>query len=131
MKEPQKAVAGMRYEVNGTSGGRAMKYSDSELIWVFNRSEGRCVYCGEEVSFHAFQAFGQTNAWVIDRFIPTEHGGTDQIFNWVAACPSCAYHKGSRLPWEFDPDAFREGETKPEISMIRRHFAEPHLRPAE
>ncbi len=92
-----------------------MDYSDQELIWIFNRFQGRCLYCGSEIFFHAYQAFGSRGAWVVDRFIPIERGGTDQIFNWVASCPSCSYEKGVRLPWEFSPDDFPPGKTEPPI----------------
>lgn len=95
-----------------------MNYSDCELIWVFNRSRGQCLYCGEEISFHAHLASGQRGSWVVDRFIPVGKGGTDQIFNWVAACPSCTRRKGSLLPWEFDPERFGEGETNPEVALL-------------
>lgn len=104
------------------------RYTDSELLWVFNRSDGVCVYCGSDISFHAYLAFGQRGSWVVDRFIPLEKGGTDQIFNWVAACPACSYHKGWRLPWEFDPDRFPAGETKPEVALI--HHRLDRARPA-
>lgn len=103
-----------------------MKYSDDELMWIFNRSDGRCFYCGAEVSFHAYQAFGQRNAWLVDRFVPSERGGTDQIFNWVASCPACSFDKGSRLPWEFAPERFRSGEPRPEVSLIQRRYAGAH-----
>jgi len=99
--------------------GNGGKYSESELIWVFNRSRGQCLYCGREISFHAYQAFGQRGAWVVDRFIPMEKGGLDQIFNWVAACPACSYRQGSQLPWEYDPQRFSPGEINPETALLK------------
>lgn len=95
------------------------KFSDSELIWVFNRSRGQCLYCGRDISFHAYEAFGQRGAWVVDRFIPMEKGGPDQIFNWVASCPACSYDKAGQLPWEYAPQRFSPGEINPETAVIR------------
>jgi hypothetical protein len=111
-------------------------YSDCELIWVFNRTGGRCLYCGQEISFHAHQALGLPSpeqrlagqpgyvqagtrgAWVVDCFVSPERGGTDQIFNWVASCPACSRRKGSLLPWEFDPERFREGVLDPDNTAL-------------
>ena len=90
-----------------------MHYHDDELIRIFNRSDGRCLYCGRELTFSAHQNFCQRGTWVVDRFIPTEQGGPDEFTNWVASCPACSYEKGTRLPWEFDPGRFEAGETDP------------------
>lgn len=84
-----------------------MNHNQEQLIEVFNRTRGRCLYCGRELSFHAHRMFSERGAWVVDRFIPVSKGGADGHENWAACCLACSHRKGEQLPWEFDAGRFR------------------------
>ncbi len=84
-----------------------MVNDELQSIEVFNRTQGRCFYCRRELVFHAYRAFTERGAWVIDRFIPISKGGSDSPRNWTACCLACSHRKDDQLPWEFDPERFR------------------------
>lgn len=48
-----------------------------------------------------------------DHFIPIASNGAHQPYNWVAACVTCNTEKADMLPWEFNPDRFRQGDRDP------------------
>lgn len=88
---------------------RPMPCDEGQRIEVFNRTRGRCLYCGRELAFHAFAMYSERGAWVVDLFIPLSRGGLDRMENRAACCLACSHQKGDRLPWEFDPERFKEG----------------------
>ncbi len=59
---------------------------------VFERSGGRCFYCGGEVTIEAFQVEHQQ---------PRALGGGDDLLNLVAACEPCNLAKSDRTALEF------------------------------
>lgn len=86
-----------------------MSCDERQRIEVFNRSQGRCLYCGRNLTFHAFAMYSERGAWLIDLFIPLSKGGVDSPENWAACCLACSHQKDDLLPWEFDPGRFQKG----------------------
>lgn len=91
-----------------------MRYSDDDLNWVLDRTRGRCFYCKKQLSFKNYGILEERGAWEIDHFIPLASGGADQPYNWVPACIECNSEKRDLLPWEFDPDRFRQDDSDPD-----------------
>jgi 5-methylcytosine-specific restriction endonuclease McrA len=90
-----------------------MPYTNGEVNLVYDRTGGRCFYCGIQLSFRNYGAIGKKGAWEVDHFIPIASNGAHQLYNWVPACVSCNTEKGDLLPWEYDPDRFRKGDRDP------------------
>jgi 5-methylcytosine-specific restriction endonuclease McrA len=63
---------------------------------LFQRDEGRCVYCGKELPF---------NNWTIDHVFPESKGGLTDWYNCRVCCSLCNSNKGSstleELGWEY------------------------------
>ena len=96
-----------------------MAYSENELMQVFNLTDGRCLYCQRDLSYHAYQLFTERGSWVVDRFIPVAHGGQDAFGNLAACCTACSHQKGEKLPWEFDPERFKKDVWDMECYLCR------------
>jgi len=56
---------------------------------VWDRSNGLCHYCGKEM--HPIRGFH------VDHVIPRCKGGTDDLSNLVASCPTCNMSKGGSV----------------------------------
>lgn len=86
-----KAVA--TAELNATKGRKSRLYEEgwgSSRIFVINRDNGVCQYCGQT-----------PDRPDIDHVIPRSRGGSDNPSNLVTACPSCNRSKGARTPDEW------------------------------
>ncbi len=53
---------------------------------VYAKTNGRCAYCGCEITMRAMQ---------VDHVFPVSMGGTDDARNLLPACRSCNYYKGA------------------------------------
>ncbi|MBG6082719.1 HNH endonuclease [Rubrivivax gelatinosus] len=60
---------------------------------VFAKSEGRCHYCGEELTLDG--------RWHVEHMMPRALGGADELGNLVAACVRCNLEKSDRTAVEF------------------------------
>ena len=63
-------------------------YQNKLRSFIFNRSNGKCVYCGAK-------------ATEIDHVIPKAKGGTNSSYNLVASCKSCNQMKSNKTLKEF------------------------------
>ena len=63
-------------------------YQQKLRSFIFNRSNGKCVYCGAK-------------ATEIDHVIPKAKGGTNSSYNLVASCKSCNQMKSNKTLKEF------------------------------
>ena len=63
-------------------------YQNKLKSFIFNRSNGKCVYCGAK-------------ATEIDHVIPRANGGTNSVHNLVASCKSCNKMKSNLTLKEF------------------------------
>lgn len=61
-------------------------------LFVFSRDHFMCVFCGRAAS---------TVELVIDRELPLERGGRDDLRNLQTACKECAKDKGNRTAREY------------------------------
>ncbi len=91
-----------------------MSYTDEDISWVYDRTGGCCFYCDTRLSFHNHGAVGRKGAGEIGHFIPLSSNGAHQLYNWVPACVDCSTRKGDLLPWEFDPERFKQGDRDPQ-----------------
>lgn len=91
-----------------------MAYSDDEVNWVHDRTDGYCFYCDKRLSFRNYGIVGGSGCWEIDHFIPIASSGAHQPYNWVPACVDCNTRKADSLPWDFDPGRFKPGDRDPE-----------------
>ena len=65
------------------------------------KAHGRiCFYCGDRLK--KFQ---------VDHFIPLSRGGTNWPSNLVIACRPCNLSKAAKMPWEWMPQRFSEGQS--------------------
>ena len=70
------------------------KISRAERQLVYDKTNGRCAYCGSKISLSDFQ---------IDHLSPFVHGGKCVLENLYAACRSCNHRKGTS-----DIESFRK-----------------------
>ena len=63
-------------------------YQQKLRSFIFNRSNGKCVYCGAK-------------ATEIDHVIPKSSGGTNSTYNLVASCRACNQMKSNKTLKEF------------------------------
>lgn len=45
-----------------------MGYTDEDVNWVYDRTEGSCFYCRIRLSFRNYGIVGNKGAWEIDHF---------------------------------------------------------------
>jgi hypothetical protein len=78
---------------HGIEEGQRRSISADIRAEVWERSGGRCHYCGKELN--PFRDF------VVDHVFPWSRGGTDDVENLAAACEPCNISKGDRTPEEW------------------------------
>ena len=66
----------------GTAYQQGPLYQNKLRSFIFNRSNGKCVYCGAK-------------ATEIDHIVPRAKGGTNSVYNLVASCRSCNEKKSN------------------------------------
>ena len=60
------------------------KITQEERMEVYNKYDGRCAYCGLEISYKQMQ---------VDHKIPLRLGGADEMENYMPACRTCNHYK--------------------------------------
>ena len=63
------------------------RLSAKERKQIYDMFDGRCAYCGTEVTFRGMQ---------VDHKKPLYAGGSDDIENMFPACRSCNHYKSTR-----------------------------------
>lgn len=61
-------------------------------VQVFNRTEGRCAFCGEVLDLDSF---------TMDHITPQAYGGSSSVENLVAACFACNNRKRDKTVEEY------------------------------
>lgn len=69
-----------------------ISFNKSQRREVFNKSNGRCWYCGKRLDFSDFH---------IDHYYPLSLNGSNAHKNLVPACPPCNLKKKDKKPWEW------------------------------
>ena len=88
-----------------------MIYTDDEIKWVFDRTDGRCFYCGTNLVLGCHGMVAERGAWDINYFLPTLDKGEHRRDNWVPACIACDTVK-ERFPLGIGLSEDSERETK-------------------
>jgi HNH endonuclease len=68
-----------------------VKFDADDLAAIFIRDEGRCVYCGAELTLEGVS---------FDHVIPFDRGGGNFRSNVVACCMTCQHTKYTKSPQE-------------------------------
>ncbi len=74
-----------RFDVIG-SVGMGTRYSDDDLVDVYDKNDGYCWHCGKKLAFSNYGNVGAKGAWEVDHSNPF---GMDDLRNWVPACIPC------------------------------------------
>lgn len=89
------------------------KISDLQKDAIAQKSDHRCVWCGEKVYF-GYQG-------TLDHFVPLKKGGTNDDENLVMMCYDCNQKKGSRL---IPPNIAAKHLKEPHLSKLCDYFEE-------
>jgi 5-methylcytosine-specific restriction endonuclease McrA len=102
-----------------------MAYTDEEIKWIYDRTDGRCIYCGTRLVFDNYSLLAAQGAWDVNYFIPKLNNGERSRENWVPACITCDTVKGECFPWEYDARRFLQGDENPD-NYIEKKDATSH-----
>lgn len=73
----------------GYEKGKRPKISKSKRKRVFEKCNGKCVYCGKQLTLGTFDA-------CVDHVVPIAKGGNNEDNNLVMACKRCNCKKGTK-----------------------------------
>lgn len=89
-------------------------FDDYTANRVYEKSEGRCVYCTKQLARAHRGMRGARGAWHIDHRRSQANGGTHHLNNLSAACIDCNEDKSSRNAASYQRALERsEGEDNP------------------
>ena len=71
-----------------------MGWSNEILNVIYDKTDGRCHYCGKKICWKNYGAPGERGAWEVDHSNPRTLGGTDRMSNLWAACVERNRDKG-------------------------------------
>lgn len=95
---PEKSIAdaeARRVRMLGAEGS----FTGHDVIALIKAHGRVCFYC--RVKLKRYQ---------VDHFIPLSKGGTNWPSNLVISCGPCNQRKAAKLPWEWQPNRFKEGQ---------------------
>ncbi len=75
---------------------RRLRLDESRINAVYDRTDGRCHLCGNNLAFSNYGRRGARGAWHADHSRPLAYGGTNRLTNLFPACVSCNLAKGTR-----------------------------------
>jgi 5-methylcytosine-specific restriction endonuclease McrA len=78
-----------------------MAYSDEELSYIYDKTNGYCNHCGKKLAFSNYGVLGARGAWEVDHSRSRRAGGTDYLRNLFPSCISCNRSKGSLHSHQF------------------------------
>jgi len=101
-------------------GARARKVSKNLKRTVYERSEGKCWYCGRQTFQSCSNRFIKS-LFTVDHKLPWSRGGFTTLDNLVAACAQCNRDKG-----DMDVEEFREvsAHGKNAVTVANRRYLE-------
>jgi len=62
------------------------------IVEMRKNQKNKCWWCEKDLA----------NGYHVDHRIPLAKGGSNEVSNLVIACPTCNFHKGAKMPWEFN-----------------------------
>ena len=92
---PEREFLKLFAEVAGFTYTFARRYRDYELNIIYEKTGGRCFYCGQKLVFTAYGDVQHPRGWEVDHVKPRSRGGSDDLKNLVPACISCNRQKGN------------------------------------
>lgn len=72
-----------------------MGFTNEEINYVYDKTDGYCYYCGKRLSFTNYGRYGSHGAWQIDHSRARATGGSNYLRNLVPACTKCNQDKGT------------------------------------
>ncbi len=66
-----------------------MAFSDEQLNWIYDRTNGKCHICGKQVFFVNYGNPNGKGAWEVEHSVPRAKGGSDYLRNLYPACIKC------------------------------------------
>jgi len=87
--------------INGEPRCSVMPYTDDELNYIYDKTNGCCWHCGKKLAWRNYGMFGEKGAWEVDHSNPLSRGGTDYLRNLVPSCIECNRSKGDLKSKEF------------------------------
>jgi len=72
-----------------------MAYSDDELNYIYDKTNGYCYHCGKKLAFANYGVRGAKGEWEVDHSKPKSIGGTNYLRNLVPSCIMCNRSKGA------------------------------------
>lgn len=79
------------------------KLTENDLIIIFNKSNGRCSYCGKKLILEERKLWNKkaNGYWETDHVVPKIQGGNGKINNLIPSCLWCNQKKKGRTPEEY------------------------------
>jgi hypothetical protein len=68
-------------------------YTEEEKWYIFNKTQGKCRYCGKQLSFENWGKREEKGSWQIDHSTARARGGQDHLNNLFPACIDCNLKK--------------------------------------
>lgn len=75
---------------------RSLGYSDEELRYIYDKTDGHCNICGKKLSFSNYGLYAEKGAWEVDHSNPVARGGTNYYRNLYPLCITCNRAKADR-----------------------------------
>lgn len=97
-------------------------FTEEKLKAIFQKTDGRCRYCGKQLAYSNHGARGRRGAWEVDHSRSRANGGSDHGNNLFAACIACNEDKGSVNGASYRQRRKREGRHVPKRSWWSGQF---------
>lgn len=85
-------------------------FSDEQLDRIFAKTDGRCRFCGKQLSRSNYGCRGRRGAWAVDHSVPAAGGGSSHMNNLFATCYACNEDKGATKGASYKARRKRQGK---------------------
>jgi len=94
-----------------------MGYDKETLRYIFEKTNGYCIYCGKKLSWINYGNSNGKGGWEVDHSRSKSKGGTDHLNNLVPSCIPCNRNKGTLTKSQYQKQFEQESE-EPIIGLI-------------
>lgn len=101
---------------------RTMAFTEVDKETVFEKTQGKCTYCGKKLSYQNYGLYGAWGSWHIDHGRARARDGSDHLNNLFAACISCNLLKSDVGSASFRK-SMRPHKTRRRLAAIDRHIS--------